>query len=57
MKPLPPNEKPTASEVGQLRAYLAQNGVPPHVANELVKMARTRRKNADAIRAWCNNQE
>jgi hypothetical protein len=49
----PPNGLPSAAEVGQLRAWLATHGVPPAVANDLVKMTRTRQDNADLIREYC----
>lgn len=37
-----PTAKPTASQTGKLRAELARIGVPPAVANEAVKMSKTR---------------
>jgi hypothetical protein len=48
----PPNTLPTAAEVEQLRAFLARAGVPPRIANELVKASRTRKEKADLIRAY-----
>lgn len=34
--------KPSASQTGKLRSYLAHLGIDPQVANEIVKMAKTR---------------
>lgn len=53
----PKNGNPSAGEVGFGRSYLARNKVPPHVANEIVKMTKTRAQIGDELAVWCNNQQ
>lgn len=54
----PPNEKPTASEFGQLRSYLAQNGMSQADIDEALGTngnQNTRAETADLLKAYLKN--
>ena len=47
------DDKPTQSEFGQMVTRLAQKGVTGRALVDAISSAKTRRENAEEVKAWC----